>query len=86
VVRAHARRQRNKRISVPEAFLAVDAILNIYINVASGIRVYPKVIEKHINDELPFMLRKTSSCAAVKAAETARNSRSVASRRRGGKP
>jgi adenylosuccinate lyase len=44
----------NKRISIPEAFLATDAILNIYLNVALGIKVYPKVIEKHILDELPF--------------------------------
>ena len=41
----------NKRISVPEAFLAVDAILNIYLNVASGLIVHPKVIEKHIMEE-----------------------------------
>ena len=46
----------NKRISVPEAFLAVDAILGIYTNVASGLVVYPKMIEKHILDELPFMM------------------------------
>ena len=45
----------NKRISVPEAFLAVDAILNIYRNVASGLVVHPKVIEKHVLEELPFM-------------------------------
>ena len=46
----------NKRISVPEAFLAVDAILGIYTNVASGLVVYPKMIEKHVLDELPFMM------------------------------
>ena len=57
----------NKRISVPEAFLAVDAILNIYINVASGIKVYPKVIAKHINDELPFMATENILMRAVKA-------------------
>ncbi len=57
----------NKRISVPEAFLAVDAILNIYINVASGIKVYPKVIEKHIRDELPFMATENILMRAVKA-------------------
>lgn len=45
----------NKRVSVPEAFLAVDAILNIYENVASGLVVHEKVIEKHIMEELPFM-------------------------------
>ncbi|MGI5984933.1 MAG: adenylosuccinate lyase [Clostridiales bacterium] len=56
----------NKRISVPEAFLAVDALLNIYINVASGIRVYEKVIEKHINEELPFMATENIMMDAVK--------------------
>jgi len=56
----------NKRISVPEAFLAVDAILNIYINVASGIKVYEKVIEKHINEELPFMATENIMMDAVK--------------------
>jgi adenylosuccinate lyase len=56
----------NKRISVPEAFLAVDAILNIYLNVASGIKVYPKVIEKHILEELPFMATENIMMDAVK--------------------
>lgn len=56
----------NKRISVPEAFLAVDAILNIYLNVASGIRVYEKVIEKHISEELPFMATENIMMDAVK--------------------
>ncbi|MEG0777295.1 MAG: adenylosuccinate lyase [Oscillospiraceae bacterium] len=56
----------NKRISVPEAFLAVDAILNIYQNVASGIRVYEKVIEKHISEELPFMATENIMMDAVK--------------------
>ena len=45
----------NKRISVPEAFLAVDGILGLYINVISGLRVYPAVIKKHLDEELPFM-------------------------------
>ena len=45
----------NKRISVAEAFLAVDAILNIYINVTSGIVVYDKVIERRVMEKLPFM-------------------------------
>ena len=45
----------NKRISVPEAFLAVDAILSIYLNVISGLVVYPGVIRKHMMEELPFM-------------------------------
>ena len=56
----------NKRISVPEAFLAVDSILNIYINVASGIRVYEKVIEKHLKEELPFMATENIMMDAVK--------------------
>ncbi|ACL75102.1 adenylosuccinate lyase [Ruminiclostridium cellulolyticum] len=56
----------NKRISVPEAFLATDAILNIYINVASGLVVYPKVITKHIMDELPFMATENIMMEAVK--------------------
>ena len=56
----------NKRISVPEAFLATDAILNIYENVASGIRVYPKVIEAHIQNELPFMATENIMMDAVK--------------------
>jgi adenylosuccinate lyase len=45
----------NKRISVPEAFLAVDAILSIYQNVICGLVVYPGVIRKHLMEELPFM-------------------------------
>lgn len=56
----------NKRISVPEAFLAVDSILNIYLNVAGGIRVYEKVIEKHLNEELPFMATENIMMDAVK--------------------
>ncbi len=56
----------NKRISLPEAFLAVDAILNIYINVTDGLVVYPKVIEKHILSELPFMATENILMQAVK--------------------
>lgn len=56
----------NKRISVPEAFLAVDAILNIYENVASGLVVHEKVIEKHIMEELPFMASENIMMDAVK--------------------
>ncbi|MFZ5988464.1 MAG: adenylosuccinate lyase [Bacillota bacterium] len=56
----------NKRISIPEGFLAVDAILNIYINVADGLVVYPKVIEKHILDELPFMATENIMMEAAK--------------------
>ena len=56
----------NKRISVPEAFLAVDAILGIYANVASGLVVYPNMINKHIMDELPFMATENIMMEAVK--------------------
>ncbi len=56
----------NKRLSVPEAFLAVDAILNIYDNVAAGLVVHEKVIEKHVMDELPFMASENIMMDAVK--------------------
>ncbi|MFZ1231327.1 MAG: adenylosuccinate lyase, partial [Ruminococcus bromii] len=45
----------NKRLSIPEAFLAVDGILSLYANVADGLVVYPKVIEQRLRKELPFM-------------------------------
>ena len=56
----------NKRLSVPEAFLAVDAILNIYANVANGLVVHEKVIEKHVLEELPFMASENIMMDAVK--------------------
>ena len=56
----------NKRISVPEAFLAVDAILNIYANVSSALVVHEKVIEKHVREELPFMATENIMMDAVK--------------------
>jgi adenylosuccinate lyase len=56
----------NKRISIPEAFLATDAILNIYINVSEGLVVYPKVIEKHVMEELPFMATEKILMEGVK--------------------
>ena len=56
----------NKRISVPEAFLAADAVLNICRNVAAGLKVYDKVIRKHIMDELPFMATENIMMDAVK--------------------
>ena len=55
----------NKRISVPEAFLAVDAILSIYKNVVSGLVVYPGVIRKHLMEELPFMATENIMMEAV---------------------
>ena len=56
----------NKRISVPEAFLAVDAILSLYINVVDGLVVYPKVIEQRLMKELPFMATENIMMDAVK--------------------
>ena len=56
----------NKRISVAEAFLATDAILNLYLNVTGGLVVYPKMIEKHLRAELPFMATENILMDAVK--------------------
>jgi adenylosuccinate lyase len=56
----------NKRISLPEAFLAVDSILNIYNNIADGIVVYPKIIRKRVMEELPFMATENILMEAVK--------------------
>ncbi len=56
----------NKRISIAEGFLAVDAILNIYINVVDGLVVYPKVIAQRIAKELPFMATENILMQAVK--------------------
>jgi len=56
----------NKRISVPEAFLAIDGILNLYSNVADGLVVYPKVIRQHLCRELPFMATENIMMDAVK--------------------
>ncbi len=56
----------NRRISVSEAFLAVDSILNIYMNIAANIKVYEKVIEKHVLEELPFMATENIMMSAVK--------------------
>lgn len=56
----------NKRLSIPEAFLAIDGILDLYMNVADGLVVYEKVIEKHIMAELPFMATENIMMDAVK--------------------
>ena len=56
----------NRRISIPEAFLTVDAILSLYINIINGVTVYPKIIEKHLNDELPFMATENILMYCVK--------------------
>lgn len=57
----------NKRLSVPEAFLAIDGILDLYMNVVDGLVVYPKVIEKRLMSELPFMATENIMMDAVKA-------------------
>ena len=57
----------NKRMSVPEAFLAVDGILDLYLNVVDGLVVYDKVITKHLMAELPFMATENIMMDAVKA-------------------
>ena len=57
----------NKRISVPEGFLAVDGILDLCLNVTDGLKVYPKVIEKRLRSELPFMATENIMMDAVKA-------------------
>ena len=56
----------NKRLSIPEAFLAIDGILNLYANVADGLVVYPKVIESRLRKELPFMATENIMMDAVK--------------------
>ena len=56
----------NKRLAVPEAFLAADAILNLYINVIRGLKVYPAVIKKHLDAELPFMATENILMYCVK--------------------
>ncbi|MBP3929466.1 MAG: adenylosuccinate lyase [Peptostreptococcaceae bacterium] len=56
----------NKRLAVPQAFMAVDAILEIGINVTDGLVVYENIINKHINEELPFMATETILMEAVK--------------------
>ena len=57
----------NKRLSIPEGFLAVDGILDLCLNVTDGLKVYPKVIEKRLMAELPFMATENIMMDAVKA-------------------
>ena len=57
----------NKRLSIPEGFLAIDGILDLCLNVTEGLVVYPKVIEKHLMAELPFMATENIMMDAVKA-------------------
>jgi adenylosuccinate lyase len=56
----------NKRLSVPESFLAIDGILDLYLNIVDGLVVYEKVIEKHLRAELPFMATENIMMDAVK--------------------
>ena len=56
----------NKRLSVPEGFLAIDGILDLYLNVVDGLVVYPKVIESRLRSELPFMATENIMMDAVK--------------------
>ena len=57
----------NKRLSIPEAFLAIDGILDLYLNVVDGLVVYDKVIKKRLMSELPFMATENIMMDAVKA-------------------
>src|SRR3954464_472120 len=57
----------NRRLVIPQAFLAIDAILILYQNVATGLVVYPQVIAKHLREELPFMATENILMAAVAA-------------------
>lgn len=57
----------NKRISIPEAFLAVDGILNIVLNVAAGLNIYPQVIAGNLQNELPFMVTENILMEIVNA-------------------
>jgi adenylosuccinate lyase len=56
----------NKRIAVAEAFLALDGVLNLYMNISEGMVVYDKVIAAHVNNELPFMATENIMMEAVK--------------------
>jgi len=56
----------NRRISIPEAFLAADAVLNLYINIVRGMKLYPAIIRKHLNEELPFMATENILMYCVK--------------------
>jgi adenylosuccinate lyase len=57
----------NRRLTIPQAFLAIDAVLILYQNITNGLVVYPKTIEKHLNEELPFMATEEILMAGVQA-------------------
>ncbi|MBO4298867.1 MAG: adenylosuccinate lyase, partial [Clostridia bacterium] len=56
----------NRRLSLPESFLATDAVLELYANIASGMVVYPKMIARHIDENLPFMATENILMEAVR--------------------
>ena len=56
----------NRRIAIPEAFLACDGILNLYLNVAKGMRFFPAIMKKHLQEELPFLATENILMACVK--------------------
>ena len=61
-----------RRLVIPQAFLAVDAILNLYLNIVPGLVVHPAVIERHVAEQLPFMATENMLMAAVRPAAIAR--------------
>ena len=63
----------NKRLVIPQSFLAADAILTLYLNITSGMVVYENVIRQHVQQELPFMATETILMEAVKRGETGRS-------------
>lgn len=63
----------NRRLSIAESFLGIDTILNLYINISKGLVIYPKVIEKHILEELPFMASENILMEAVKKGKDRQN-------------
>ncbi len=56
----------NRRITLPEAFLAIDGILSLYINIVNGCTIYPKIMDKHLDEELPYMATENILMYAVK--------------------
>ena len=63
----------NKRLTIPQAFLALDGVLNIYINITENMVVYPNVIARRINDELPFMATEEILMDALKRVATGKS-------------
>ena len=64
---AHSTTVRSAAWSIPQAFLAVDAILNLYLNIVPGLVVHPAVIERHVAEQLPFMATENLLMAAVQS-------------------